>query len=99
MLIFLPLEIAFGFLQKIGEYLSGFLLGGDAMRTSGFNFIKPLVKPPVKFLQDTVLGGLPSTATGIIMVLLGVVAIFVVIYGIPVLRNIPPWAANKLAAA
>ena len=78
-LIFLPLEIAFGFLQKIGEYLSSFLLGGDAMSTSGFNFIKPLVKPPVKFLQETVLSGLPSTATGIIMVILGVVAIFVVI--------------------
>jgi len=78
-LIFLPLEIAFGFLQKTGEYLSGLLLGADAMSTSGFNFIKPLVKPPVKFLQDTVLGGLPSTAAGIIMVILGVVAIFVVI--------------------
>ena len=77
--IFLPLEIAFGFLQKTGEYLSSLLLGGDTMSASGLNFIKPLVKPPVHFLQDTILGGMPSTATGVLMVLLGVAAIFVVI--------------------
>ncbi len=78
-IVFLPLEIAFGFLEKIGQYLAGLLLGGDALSTSGFNFIKPLVKPPIHFLQDNVLGSLPSTAAGVIMVVVGIGTIFFVI--------------------
>lgn len=77
--IFLPLEIAFGFLEKVGAFLAEFMVGGDAMSTKGFNFIKPLVQPPVKFLQDTVLGPLPDMVTGILMIALGITAIFLVI--------------------
>ncbi|MEL6266479.1 MAG: Na/Pi symporter, partial [Pseudomonadota bacterium] len=44
--VFLPLEISFGFLQRIGEYLAGLMVGGGSMSAKGFNFIKPLVKPP-----------------------------------------------------
>ncbi|MBL4903859.1 MAG: Na/Pi symporter [Desulfocapsa sp.] len=77
--IFLPLEIAFGFLEKIGAYLAEFMVGGDAMSTKGFNFIKPLVKPPVKFLQDNVFGLLPDTVSGIMMIVLGITMILLVI--------------------
>ena len=78
-IIFLPLEIAFGFLDKIGVFLSNFLVGGDSMSMQGFNFIKPLVKPPVKFLQDSVLGWLPEMVAGIAMIVIGIVLIFLVI--------------------
>jgi len=77
--IFLPLEIAFGFLEKIGAYLSELMVGGDAMSIKGFNFIKPLVKPPVKFVENTVLASLPEIVIGIIMIMLGIAAIFLVI--------------------
>jgi sodium-dependent phosphate cotransporter len=77
--IFLPLEIAFGFLEKMGAYLSELMVGGDAMSIKGFNFIKPLVKPPVKFIENTVLASLPEIFIGIIMIVLGIAAIFIVI--------------------
>ncbi|MCV6615081.1 MAG: Na/Pi symporter [Cellvibrionaceae bacterium] len=78
--IFLPLEIMFGFLQKIGVAMSGFLVGGDSMSMKGFNFIKPLVKPPIKLLQNG-LGdiGLSKAVVGTILIVLGIALIFVVI--------------------
>lgn len=78
-IIFLPLEIAFGFLEKTGAYLSEIMVGGDAMSTKGFNFVKPLVKPPVKFFEDTILGSLPDMVSGIAMIIFGITLIFIVI--------------------
>jgi len=79
-IVFLPLEIMFGFLEKIGKYLAGLMLGGDPMSMKGFNFIKPLVKPPVEMLQDTFTGiGLSETVAGIVLIVLGIAMIFFVI--------------------
>lgn len=77
--IFLPLEIMFGFLEKAGAYLANLLVGGDSMSMKGFDFIKPLVKPPVEFLEGTVLGSLPATVSGILMIVLGIATIFLVV--------------------
>ena len=78
-LIFLPLEIMFGFLEKIGAFLSTLLVGGDSMSMKGFNFIKPLVQPPISFLEDTVFSIMPTTLSGVLMIILGIVTIFLVI--------------------
>ncbi|MEM9594576.1 MAG: Na/Pi symporter [Acidobacteriota bacterium] len=75
-LIFLPLEIVFGLLDKTGVWLAKLMLGGDSMSMKGLNFIKPLVKPPVKLVGNA-LEGLGSTAGGISMIALGIVLIFV----------------------
>lgn len=78
--IFLPLEVMFGFLEKTGIWLATFFLGGESMNTSSFNFIKPLVKPPVNFAKDAVHGiGLSDIAGGILLIILGIVGIFLVI--------------------
>ena len=78
--IFLPLEIAFGLLQRTGELLAGLMLGGESMSMNGFDFIKPLVKPPLALLQTGLGGiGLADVAAGIAMIALGIAAIFVVI--------------------
>jgi len=77
--IFLPLEIAFGFLEKTGAYLSSLIVGGDSMSMKGFNFVKPLVKPPIEFLEKTVLSSLPEAFVGILMIILGILTIFLVI--------------------
>ena len=78
-MIFLPLEIAFGFLEKAGAFLASYLVGGDSMSMKGFNFVKPLVKPPVEFLEKTVFVALPDTIAGILMITLGIMTIFLVI--------------------
>jgi len=77
--IFLPLEIAFGFLEKMGAYLATLIIGGDSMSMKGFNFIKPLVKPPIEFIENTVLSSLPETIIGVLMIILGITTIFIVI--------------------
>lgn len=77
--IFLPLEIMFGLLEKIGGYLAGLLVGGDSLSIKGLNFIKPLVKPPVKFIENNILGSLSDTMAGVVMVIFGVTLIFLVI--------------------
>ena len=81
-LIFLPLEIMFGLLQKTGEFLANFFVGGDSMDMGGFNFIKPLVKPPVEFLKHNVFETMPDAMGGILMIVLGIVTIFFVITAI-----------------
>ena len=79
-IVFSPLEIMFGFLEKIGEYLAGLMLGRDPMSMKGGNFIKPLVKPPVEMLQDTFMDiGLSETVAGIVLIVLGIAMIFFVI--------------------
>jgi sodium-dependent phosphate cotransporter len=74
--IFLPLQIAFGIFDKLGRLLSSMMIGSDSMSMKGFNFIKPMVQPPIMFTQDTILGGVPDIIAGVVMILLGVAAIF-----------------------
>ena len=79
-IIFLPLEIAFGFLDKIGAYLANLLVGGDPMSVGGFNFIKPIVKPVVGTLKDVFTGvGMQDIFLGVFMIVFGIGLIFVVI--------------------
>lgn len=81
--IFLPLEVMFGFLEKTGAYLANLLVGGDSMSVKGLNFVKPLVKPPVEFLKDTFHGfALSDLFIGIILAILGIAMIFFVITAI-----------------
>lgn len=77
--IFLPLEVAFGFLEKMGAALSNFLIGSESMSMQGLNFMKPIVKPPVNFLEDSILGRIPEMMTGILMIIIGITTIFLVI--------------------
>jgi sodium-dependent phosphate cotransporter len=78
--IFLPLEIMFGFLQKAGEFLAGLMVGGGSMSVKGFNFIKPLVKPPVEAMKDLFHGiGASDLIMGIALIVLGISLILIVI--------------------
>ncbi|MEM7009164.1 MAG: Na/Pi symporter [Thermodesulfobacteriota bacterium] len=96
-IIFLPLEIAFGFLDKVGVFLSGFLVGGESMSIRGLNFIKPIVKPPIKFVHETIFGWLPELAVGILMIVLGIVLIILVITFIgKILKTLMVGRAKKI---
>jgi sodium-dependent phosphate cotransporter len=82
-IIFLPLEIMFGLLEKMGAYLANLMVGGESMSVKGLNFIKPLVKPPLNFLKDTFENiGLSDLTAGIILIILGITFIFFVITAI-----------------
>lgn len=74
-IIFLPLEILFGLLEKLGAFLASHMVGGESISMSGLNFVKPLVKPPVNELKS-LLEFLPSSAAGVALIVVGVVLIF-----------------------
>jgi solute carrier family 34 (sodium-dependent phosphate cotransporter) len=75
-LVFLPLEIAFGFLEKTGLFLAQFFMGGESMAIGQFNFMKTITKPVVNVAKDG-LHGLPEVAAGTILALIGIVMIFI----------------------
>lgn len=76
--LLLPIEIMFGVLEKIGAWLSGLLVGTESMSMKGLNFIKPMIKPPIKFIEGS-MSSMPDEVAGSLMVVLGVLTIFVVI--------------------
>ncbi|QDV13984.1 Na+/Pi-cotransporter [Rosistilla oblonga] len=76
--IFLPLEMATGFLEKIGSGLAGIFVVGDASM-GGLNFVKAATTPVVVFFKDGV-AGMGTTAGGIVLILCGIVLIFLSIH-------------------
>lgn len=75
-LIFLPLEIAFGLLEKVSAFLAGIFSSSSGVSMGGFNPIKALTKPISQALQD-VLAFMPDVYAGITMALVGVALIIV----------------------
>ena len=76
--IFLPLEMAFGLLEKISLSLSYLILGGESLSMSGLNFIKPITKPVIGIFQDLFVN-LPEPFGGVVLVVFGIIVIFAAI--------------------
>lgn len=76
--LFLPLEIMFGLLEKTGGFLAGLLVGGASIDVKQVNFIKPITKPVINEVRD-MLSFLGSEAAGAGLVLIGILLIFVAI--------------------
>lgn len=77
--IFLPLEIMFGLLQKIGSYCATFFVGGDSMSMKSFNIVKTATKPVVNTFKDLTASMADQPIAGVILAILGVIMIFVAI--------------------
>lgn len=73
-LIFLPLEIMFGLLDKFASSLAHLFVGDADLSLKSYNFIKPLVKPAVGLVKDAV-SFLDGKAVGIAMVVIGIAMI------------------------
>ncbi|CAN0604215.1 unnamed protein product [Ectocarpus sp. 12 AP-2014] len=74
--IFLPLEIAFGFLEKIGSFLSAPFYGGEAASMKSLNFVKAATGPVVNTAKETLLP-LGDQLGGVLLIAIGIVLIFV----------------------
>ncbi|GHZ67913.1 nptA protein [Vibrio cholerae] len=77
-LIFLPLEMMFGILEKVSHWLVSPLLATGDMSMKGFDFIKPITKPVITGLE-TQLSVLGNTFGGVALIVLGIATIFVAI--------------------
>ena len=76
--IFLPIEILFHPLEKIGGCFAGLLVGGENVSVKGFNFIKPATKPVIDFFADTS-AIISENAQYIILIIFGIAIIFLAI--------------------
>lgn len=76
--IFLPLEIAFHPLEKIGGWLAEGMLGGKSVAVSDFNVIEALTKPLVGFIKELT-SGLGPKVGGVVLIVVGIVVIVLVI--------------------
>ncbi|MGC7890360.1 Na/Pi symporter [Vibrio anguillarum] len=77
-LIFLPLEMMFGILEKISHWLVSPLLSTGDMSMKGLDFIGPLTKPVVSGLKSQ-LSIFGDTIGGIALISLGIFTIFIAI--------------------
>jgi len=73
-LIFLPLEIIFGVLEKISAAMVGIFASSSGMSVDGINPIKAITKPISNTIQDT-LSFMPDIYAGITMAVIGVALI------------------------
>lgn len=76
--IFLPLEIMFGVLEKIGSWLAGLFYGSGDASIKSFNFVKAATKPIVGTAKD-VAKSMGDQVGGILLIVFGIVLIFLAI--------------------
>lgn len=76
-IIFLPLEIMTGFLEKLGTALASIFVGGGSASMSSFNIVKAATKPVVKTVQGVTDSIASQPVAGIILAVFGVILIFV----------------------
>ena len=76
--IFLPLEIAFGVLEKIGSAFSGLFYGSGDASIKGFNFVKAATAPVVNTFKG-VAKSMGDQVGGILLIVVGIVFIFLAI--------------------
>ncbi|MEO0819426.1 MAG: Na/Pi symporter [Pseudomonadota bacterium] len=74
--IFLPLEIAFGVLESLGKMLAAPFYGGADASMKGLNFVKAATAPVVDTAKGVLLPLGPQLG-GILLIALGIVLIFV----------------------
>ena len=75
-ILFLPLEMATGFLAKSSDYLTDLLYGGSSSNMGGFDFIKPLIKPVTNAFSNVAESVLPGMSGGIMLALIGLALTF-----------------------
>lgn len=73
--VFLPLEMFTGFLEKSSLAIASMFTGGSSMSMKGLNFIKPVTKPIIGQLKG-MLGIFSPEVQGVVLALLGVALIF-----------------------
>lgn len=77
-LIFLPLEMAFGLLEQMGGWLSNLFYGAGDSSMQSFNFVKTATAPVVNTFKD-ITHSLGDQLGGITLIFIGIILIFIAI--------------------
>lgn len=73
--VFLPLEMAFGLLERCGKWLASLFYGAGDASINSFNFVKAATKPIVGNVKSVLLS-LGDQLGGILLILVGIALIF-----------------------
>ena len=76
--IFLPIEIIFHPLSKVGGYFAEMFVGGDDMSVKGLNFIKPATKPIIELFTN-ISNALSENMAYYLLIIFGIGIIFLAI--------------------
>lgn len=76
--IFLPLEMAFGLLEKIGKVLAAPFYNGADASMDGFNFVKAATSPVTDAISGPILS-LGNVMGGVLLIIVGIAMIFLAI--------------------
>ena len=76
--VFLPLEIMFGLLEKFGSWMSGLFYGSGDASIKSFNFVKAATAPVVGTAKST-FKSMGDQVGGILLIAFGIVLIFIAI--------------------
>jgi sodium-dependent phosphate cotransporter len=82
--IFLPLEMMFGILEKLSLATAELFFGDANLSMSGINFVRTATAPVVDGIGN-IAGLLPTAAAGIVLIIVGIAMIFLAIRYIGVL--------------
>ena len=77
-LVFLPLEITFQFLEKASLWLTALIVGTNDFSISGFSFVKALSKPVVVWVKEGLSIFSPAIVSALLVVM-GVLFLFITI--------------------
>jgi sodium-dependent phosphate cotransporter len=77
-LIFLPMEMMFGLMEKISHWLVSPMLATGDMSIKSFNFVKPITKPVVNALKEP-LSHFSDVVGGATLIVLGIAIVFLAI--------------------
>ncbi len=75
-IIFFPLEMTFGFLEKLGSLLASSFFGASSASMSEINFVKAATAPVVNGVSQLV-EGLGDQVAGIALIMIGILLIFI----------------------
>ena len=73
--IFLPLEILFHPLERLGLFFAGLFVGGDSVSIKNFNIVKAATAPVVNLVKHGT-EIFPSPFSGIVLIIIGIGLIF-----------------------
>ena len=76
--VFLPLEIMFGLLEKFGSWMSGLFYGSGDASIKSFNFVKAATAPVVGTAKST-FKTMGDQIGGVLLIAFGIVLIFIAI--------------------